>query len=137
MLHMALERIIKKILALIADNTGGTSINYFAYDNKICRLPRIIAKHVLVHMNNLIHCEIPSVHLLCDVERILSKASNPVVSGTRQCKFHLVRSVDYFFQIPSDRELCVDVQFDREYYVGVVQAVPVNVYDYYEPGEPR
>ena len=38
-------------------------------------------------------------------------------------------------QIPSDRELCVDVQFDREYYVGVVQAVPVNVYDYYEPGE--
>ena len=40
------------------------------------------------------------------------------------------------FQIPSDRDLCVDVQFDREYYVGVVQAVPVNVYDYYEPGEP-
>ena len=37
-------------------------------------------------------------------------------------------------QIPSDRDLCVDVQFDREYYVGVVQAVPVNVYDYYEPG---
>lgn len=41
------------------------------------------------------------------------------------------------FQIPSDRDLCVDVQFDREYYVGVVQAVPVNVYDYYEPGTPR
>ena len=38
-------------------------------------------------------------------------------------------------QIPSDRELCVDVQFDRDYYVGVVQAVPVNVYDYYEPGQ--
>ena len=38
-------------------------------------------------------------------------------------------------QIPNDRELCVDVQFDREYYVGVVQAVPVNVYDYYEPGK--
>lgn len=43
----------------------------------------------------------------------------------------------YFFQIPSDRDLCVDVKFDREYYVGVVQAVPVNVYDYYEPGKPR
>ena len=40
-----------------------------------------------------------------------------------------------FFQVPHDRELCVKVQFDREYYVGVVQAVPVNVYDYYEPGE--
>ena len=40
------------------------------------------------------------------------------------------------FQIPSDRDLCVDVQLDREYYVGVVQAVPVNVYDYYEPGTP-
>ena len=38
-------------------------------------------------------------------------------------------------QIPNDRELCVNVQFDREYYVGVVQAVPINVYDYYEPGQ--
>ena len=38
-------------------------------------------------------------------------------------------------QIPNDRELCVDVQFDREYHVGVVQAVPINVYDYYEPGQ--
>ena len=38
-------------------------------------------------------------------------------------------------QIPSHRALCVDVQFDREYPVGVVQAVPVNVYDYYEPGQ--
>lgn len=39
------------------------------------------------------------------------------------------------FQIPSDRKLCVDVQFDREYYEGVVQAVQVNVYDYYKPGQ--
>ena len=38
-------------------------------------------------------------------------------------------------QIPSDRELCVDVRLDREYYVGVVQTVPVTVYDYYEPGQ--
>ena len=38
-------------------------------------------------------------------------------------------------QIPNDRELCVNVQFDREYYVGVVQVVPIIVYDYYEPGE--
>ena len=38
-------------------------------------------------------------------------------------------------QIPNDRELCVDVQLDREYFVGVVQPVPVNVYDYYEPGQ--
>ena len=38
-------------------------------------------------------------------------------------------------QIPSDRELCVDVLLDREYNVGVVQAVPVNVYEYYEPGQ--
>ena len=29
----------------------------------------------------------------------------------------------------------MDVQFDPEYNVGVVQAVPINVYDYYEPGE--
>ena len=29
----------------------------------------------------------------------------------------------------------MDVQFDPEYNVGVVHAVPVNVYDYYEPGE--
>ena len=38
-------------------------------------------------------------------------------------------------QIPNDREICVNVQFDREHYVGVVQAVPINVYDYYEPGQ--
>ena len=38
-------------------------------------------------------------------------------------------------QIRSDRPLCVDVRFDKENYVGVVQAVPVNVYDYYEPGQ--
>ena len=37
-------------------------------------------------------------------------------------------------QIPNYRDLCVDVRLDREYYVGVVQAVPVSVYDYYEPG---
>ena len=42
----------------------------------------------------------------------------------------------YLLQIPSDRELCVDVKFQREDYVGAVQAVPVNVYDYYKPGEP-
>lgn len=42
----------------------------------------------------------------------------------------------YLLQIPSDRELCVDVQFKREYYVGAVQAVPINVYDYYKPGKP-
>ena len=29
----------------------------------------------------------------------------------------------------------MDVQFDPEYNVGVVHAVPVNVYDYYQPGE--
>lgn len=29
----------------------------------------------------------------------------------------------------------MDVQFDPEYNVGVVQAAPINVYDYYEPGE--
>ena len=29
----------------------------------------------------------------------------------------------------------MDVQFDPEYNVGVVHAVPINVYDYYEPGE--
>ncbi|KAL9988942.1 hypothetical protein ACROYT_G003438 [Oculina patagonica] len=43
--------------------------------------------------------------------------------------------VVYLSEIPSNRELCVDVQFDRQYYVGVVQAVPVNVYDYYEPDQ--
>ena len=48
MLHMAMDRIFKKILSLIADNTGGTSINYFAYDNKICKLPCKFAKHLLV-----------------------------------------------------------------------------------------
>ena len=42
----------------------------------------------------------------------------------------------HLLQIPSDRELCVDVKFQREYYVGAVQAVPVNVYDYYKPGRP-
>ena len=39
------------------------------------------------------------------------------------------------FQIPNYRNLCVNVQFDREYYVGVVQVVPIIVYDYYEPGK--
>ena len=29
----------------------------------------------------------------------------------------------------------MDVQFDQGYNGGVVQAVPINVYDYYEPGE--
>ncbi|XP_027048067.1 ophiophagus venom factor-like [Pocillopora damicornis] len=43
--------------------------------------------------------------------------------------------VVYLSEIRSDRPLCVDVRFDREYYVGVVQAVPVNVYDYYEPDQ--
>lgn len=43
--------------------------------------------------------------------------------------------VVYLSEIPNDRELCVDVQLDREYFVGVVQPVPVNVYDYYEPEE--
>jgi len=43
--------------------------------------------------------------------------------------------VFYFSQIPNYRDLCVDVEFDRENYVGVVQAVPVKVYDYYEPDE--
>lgn len=38
-------------------------------------------------------------------------------------------------QIPVSRDLCVDVEFYREYFVGVVQAVPVKVYDYYEPGQ--
>lgn len=28
----------------------------------------------------------------------------------------------------------MNVQFDREYSVGVVQVVPIIVYDYYEPG---
>ena len=41
----------------------------------------------------------------------------------------------YLLQIPSDRELCVNVTFEREDFVGAVQAVPVNVYDYYEPGQ--
>ncbi|KAL9988937.1 hypothetical protein ACROYT_G003433 [Oculina patagonica] len=39
----------------------------------------------------------------------------------------------YLSEIPSDRELCVDVKFEREYYVGGVHAVPVKVYDYYKP----
>lgn len=43
--------------------------------------------------------------------------------------------VVYLSEIRNDRPLCVDVRFDREYYVGVVQAVPVNVYDYYEPDQ--
>ncbi|KAL9988938.1 hypothetical protein ACROYT_G003434 [Oculina patagonica] len=43
--------------------------------------------------------------------------------------------VIYFREIPSDRELCVDVRFDRKHYEGTVQAVPVNVYDYYEPDQ--
>ena len=60
--------------------------------------------------------------------------SNPEVSDSAIFNSFVLSIVS--FQIPSDRDLCVDVQFDREYYVGVVQAVPVNVYDYYEPGEP-
>ncbi|KAK2565794.1 Complement C3 [Acropora cervicornis] len=42
---------------------------------------------------------------------------------------------DSLKKIPSDRQLCVDVRLDREFYVGVVQAVPIKVYDYYEPEE--
>ena len=41
----------------------------------------------------------------------------------------------YLLQIPSDRDLCVDVQFEREHNVGAVQEVPVKVYDYYKPGQ--
>ena len=40
----------------------------------------------------------------------------------------------HLFQIPSDHELCVNVLFEKEFYVGAVQSVPVNVYDYYQPG---
>ncbi|XP_067056513.1 complement C3-like [Acropora muricata] len=46
-----------------------------------------------------------------------------------------VSVVVYLSEIPSDRQLCVDVRLDREFYVGVVQAVPIKVYDYYEPEE--
>ena len=41
----------------------------------------------------------------------------------------------YFLQIPSDRELCVEVQFEREHNVDAVQVVPVKVYDYFKPGQ--
>ncbi|PFX26602.1 cobra venom factor-like [Stylophora pistillata] len=41
----------------------------------------------------------------------------------------------YLSEIPSTRELCVSVLFEKEFYVGAVQAVPVNVYDYYEPDQ--
>ncbi|RMX42632.1 hypothetical protein pdam_00010273 [Pocillopora damicornis] len=39
----------------------------------------------------------------------------------------------YLSEIPSDHELCVNVLFEKEFYVGAVQSVPVNVYDYYQP----
>ena len=55
--------------------------------------------------------------------------------GSRTIAFFILYTL-YSLQIPSDRELCVDVKFYREYYVGAVQAVPVNVYDYYKPGGP-
>ena len=38
------------------------------------------------------------------------------------------------FQVPSDRHICLTFKVFRENDVGIVQPVPVNVYDYYEPG---
>lgn len=41
----------------------------------------------------------------------------------------------YLVQIPNAREACVQFKMKREFEVGVVQPVPVKVYDYYEPGK--
>ena len=58
MLHKAMER--KKGNTYISYDTEEISINFHAYANEICRLPCKFAKHVLVFINNLIHCEFPS-----------------------------------------------------------------------------
>ena len=77
--------------------------------------------------------------ILCSM---LSPTSRKKISGFKVISMNISGAVVFFIhtlhllQIPSDRELCVDVKFNREFYVGAVQAVPVNVYDYYKPGKP-
>lgn len=41
----------------------------------------------------------------------------------------------YVDKIPSDHELCFNLEMKRDFEVGLVQPVPVTVYDYYEPGQ--
>ena len=44
---------------------------------------------------------------------------------------HVVLYVD---NIPSSHALCFPLKMVRDFEVGLVQSVPVTVYDYYEPG---
>lgn len=44
---------------------------------------------------------------------------------------HVVLYID---KIPHNRSLCFTLEMKRDYEVGLVQPVPVTVYDYYEPG---
>ena len=44
---------------------------------------------------------------------------------------HVVLYVD---EIPSAHSLCFVLEMKRDFEVGLVQPVPVTVYDYYEPG---
>ena len=44
-------------------------------------------------------------------------------------------AVLYVDKIPSAHELCFNLELTRDFEVGIVQPVPVTVYDYYEPGQ--
>ena len=44
-------------------------------------------------------------------------------------------AVLYVDKIPSDHELCFNLELKRDFEVGIVQPVPVTVYDYYDPGQ--
>ena len=41
----------------------------------------------------------------------------------------------YLDKIPGNKQLCFPLKMTKDFEVGLVQPVPVQVYDYYEPGK--
>lgn len=57
---------------------------------------------------------------------------NPGIAKFEISDRHAILYVD---KIPSSHELCFNLELQRDFEVGIVQPVPVTVYDYYEPGQ--
>ena len=62
----------------------------------------------------------------------LKEKVKPGISHYEVSDRHAILYID---EIPSDHELCYNLELTRDFAVGIVQPVPVTVYDYYEPGQ--
>ena len=54
--------------------------------------------------------------------------------GIAEVKLSDRHLIFYLDKIPSANQLCFVLEMERHYEVGLLQAAPVTVYDYYEPG---